>query len=578
MTWAAERIKLGRQPVTVFEIDLDFCANTYGTAPCTATYATKCFNTFSTCRDIPNFVKTTKTYRFSNLLLDAASGSIPSLVSVTYAPTKIDPANGLGNRASVSIVLTDHTHSDVGIDPYLSTRTYNPLTQGTFWGRLLARNKYYLGRVVRIKSGYLTAAGAYDAANFTTGVYVIDKIDGPNSKGQITITAKDVLKLADDDKAQVPKPTLGLLTSSLASSGGGTFSITTGQGTNYAASGTVLIDSELITYTRSADVFTIVSRSTDGSTIAAHSVGSKVQDCVRYTATLAYNIVYDILVNKVGVPSAFIDKTAWDAEAATWMTDTSFSSVLSKPTGATTLITDLAQQGTFYIWWDERSQLIQLKAIRPETYANIKTLDDTSGVIADSAVVTMLPQDRLSQVWVYYGLTDQTKSATDPANFSVLKVQADLGAEGSLQYGQQAIAQYFSRWMPAGNPNPAALVTSRALLKYRDTPRQIKVTVDAKDADIWTGNTVKFTSNAVQDATGAPSSITMQVIQAQEIIPGTTYELLLTDAYFSGRYCYIMANGSPDFPHATDVQVNNGGFISDNSGLMSDSSPGYKIV
>jgi hypothetical protein len=29
---------------------LDYCANTYGVSPCTATAAQKCYNTYPTCR------------------------------------------------------------------------------------------------------------------------------------------------------------------------------------------------------------------------------------------------------------------------------------------------------------------------------------------------------------------------------------------------------------------------------------------------------------------------------------------------------------------------------------------------
>ena len=58
----------------VIEIDLDYCDNTYGIAPCTAqvgvTGTQKCFNTAKTCQDRPNYIKSPKTYRFLFLGLD----------------------------------------------------------------------------------------------------------------------------------------------------------------------------------------------------------------------------------------------------------------------------------------------------------------------------------------------------------------------------------------------------------------------------------------------------------------------------------------------------------------------------
>src|SRR3954465_10733275 len=59
MTYAALKKELGREPVTILEVDLDYCANTYGVAPCTAavgvTGSAKCFNTRKTCQDANHY-------------------------------------------------------------------------------------------------------------------------------------------------------------------------------------------------------------------------------------------------------------------------------------------------------------------------------------------------------------------------------------------------------------------------------------------------------------------------------------------------------------------------------------------
>jgi hypothetical protein len=54
MSFDTLRVKVGRRPITIVEVDLDFCQNTYGLAPCTAAIGTtgtvKCFNTFKSCQ------------------------------------------------------------------------------------------------------------------------------------------------------------------------------------------------------------------------------------------------------------------------------------------------------------------------------------------------------------------------------------------------------------------------------------------------------------------------------------------------------------------------------------------------
>src|SRR5210317_1078275 len=60
------QLLMGRMPFNYVELELDFCANVAGVAPCTAieTGDAKCFNTFASCNDAANFNKTTKIYRF----------------------------------------------------------------------------------------------------------------------------------------------------------------------------------------------------------------------------------------------------------------------------------------------------------------------------------------------------------------------------------------------------------------------------------------------------------------------------------------------------------------------------------
>ena len=47
------QLVMGRQPFQYVEIDLDYCANTAGVAPCAASQTgdAKCFNTYATCND-----------------------------------------------------------------------------------------------------------------------------------------------------------------------------------------------------------------------------------------------------------------------------------------------------------------------------------------------------------------------------------------------------------------------------------------------------------------------------------------------------------------------------------------------
>jgi hypothetical protein len=57
VTYDGRRASFDKEHVYIVEIDLDYCPLTHGSGPCTATETgdDKCFNTFSTCNDLPNY-------------------------------------------------------------------------------------------------------------------------------------------------------------------------------------------------------------------------------------------------------------------------------------------------------------------------------------------------------------------------------------------------------------------------------------------------------------------------------------------------------------------------------------------
>lgn len=114
-----------REIAWALELDTDFCANTFGVAPCTAT-GVPCYNTFKTCKDQPNFIKTVKTYKFCSEGMLAPVGELvrPYIPrnGVATAPTVIQPGEGLAIRSQTKIALKDEPDSDYQMDPYRDTR------------------------------------------------------------------------------------------------------------------------------------------------------------------------------------------------------------------------------------------------------------------------------------------------------------------------------------------------------------------------------------------------------------------------------------------------------------------------
>ena len=197
----------------VVEVDVDRCTNVYGTAPCTAAAGAgnECYNTFATCQDKANFTNGTVTKKFCSRGVVVPGETVRPYVSGNAAvtPTEIVPSKGLAMRSQTQIKLLDEPCPDHLEDPYSATRA-TP-AQGTFWSRLLARNTNLVGRVARVRQGYVVSP--WDWATFQTQLFIIDSVRGPDDSGAVTLVLSDVLKIAD--RNVLPAATDGALAADL---------------------------------------------------------------------------------------------------------------------------------------------------------------------------------------------------------------------------------------------------------------------------------------------------------------------------------------------------------------------------
>ncbi|TXT23904.1 MAG: phage SPO1 DNA polymerase-related protein [Gallionellaceae bacterium] len=190
----------------VLELDADYCNNTFGSAPCTAT-GTQCYNTFGTCKDRANYAKGTKTFRFCSRGMAIPPGETlrPYILSHAFTPTEIPLCGGLAARSQTTLTMADETCSDIEADKYAAIRSL-PAT-GTFWTRFIARNYNIQGRFARVRKGYVTSP--WDWTVFQNELYVIEAITGPDSEGNVQVVLADATKTLD--KAMLPEASDGKL-------------------------------------------------------------------------------------------------------------------------------------------------------------------------------------------------------------------------------------------------------------------------------------------------------------------------------------------------------------------------------
>jgi len=553
----------------------------YGVGICTALGVTgsECYNTRETCQDLVNFNPILpKTYQLSSALVEGEP-FIPCINSSELAPTVINPDKGLGLRASIKVTFDDFPHHDIGIDPYYATRNYTPADTGTYFGKLIARNRHYVGRPMRIKTGYI--GDTFSSDDFQTRSYVIDKITGPNSRGQITIEGKDILKLADDARAVAPAVSTGKLTANITS-GATSLTVTSGTESEYDISDYLRIGDEVIlapAANRSSNVFSNLTRGSFGSVAASHDADDTAQACKHLNATNPVDVVYDLLINHASIPTRYITTADWDTERDTWYTTGGISTLITESEGVTGLINDLAEQFFFQLWWDDINQKIIFKAIvPPRSAAAVTDLSDADSLVDGSVQVTRDDAKRLSRVIVYYNPISpiDTSEAKDYRSFYA---RIDSDSEASTEYGDQRQKIIFARFI--GSEATAIQTGGRVLSYFRDSPRDIKFKVDAKDSDNVTGGLVDIISRAIQGTDGADLSTRFQITSVKELTrdgSGHHYEMNGIESQYNNRYGYIGATSLSDYSAESDANKALYGFICLDTGLFADGTAGYRII
>lgn len=539
MSFVDDASKSGARPVYCVSIATRRCILNYGQSPCQAqvgvTGDQKCFNTFATCQDLQNIDTSDNFfYRFIEPIdpvpeitgvITGGFGPFPFLSGPPkFSPSQLDPGGGLGVRASVTISFSDAPHHDRVVDDYVTERPYDPMETGTFWGKWLARNPFYIGQRVLIELGHVDDNNVLDLSNSQRLWYVVESINGPDSNGNISITAKDVLKLADNVRAQCPAPSSGTLLAELQE-GETQFFVTPAEAlADYPDPGQtfkVRIGDEIIRCSRSGDTFTVLGdtgsespngRGIDNTDESSHKEDSTVQLVKEFTAQTVPAILEELLTDFASVPSLFIDSSQWDQAQS--QIGFLFSAQISEPEGVKDLCEQLLKSAGAFIYYDERVQKIRLGAIIPTPeLETIPILNDDANFLQDTVTITRKDETRLSQVWYFRGLIDSTDSLEDPVNYENRLISRDIEAETADLYGQKKVGKIWARWTPRENAAAAFVVSGRRLNRFSRTPRMVTFQMDTKDSAIWANDLVAIRHRNLQGPTGEEQLTPFQILK-----------------------------------------------------------------
>lgn len=426
-----------------------------------------------------------------------------SLQSVRVNPAEIDLSGGIGVRAKTSLTLAESNDSTIW------GTINNP---ERFWARWRAENPYYLGKRISVFSGYIVN-DSFDVSNFVRRDYIIESFG--LTAGGVSISGKDPLKLLSNDRAKAPVESNGSLIADILATDTSFTLQPNGIGdAEYPASnGIVRIGDEVILYTtRTGDTFSGLTRGFYSTDIDDHSENDTAQLCLQYTTETVSNIGYDLMVNYASVDPSFINKPDWDAESSNAF-NTTYSVLITEPTGVQDLLQEFCDSAPHYYFYDERVNKIRLVALKPPpTDAQLFTW---YGNIIEGSVAVKDRQDlRISTVIVNYGIINPTKDLDETSNYRSSYVREDTSSV--TNYGQRAYKTVHSRWIPSDNKTAAVLMAARVGRRFSEAPREITFSMDAKDSDVWTGDSVRIETDLILQQGGGYARLPYQILSAGE--------------------------------------------------------------
>jgi hypothetical protein len=433
---------------------------------------------------------------------DKSIEALPDVIDMDHTPQVMSLGETLGERGSVKVKFEDHPHPDTGdgYDPYLADRTYNPYTQGTHWGKFRARHAFIQGSACRMIRGF--EGESIDSMD--TKHFILDGMAGPSTDWDFTISAKDVLKLLDGDKAQAPAVCTATASEALDASELGIDMSPTGIGdTDFGTSGYVCVGGkEVCSYTRSegSDTLTVV-RGQLGTTGTTHDSGVRLQRVLAFEGEDVATILQTLLVDYGGIPGNLIPISSWQSEVTAFI-NRLYTAYITEPTSVKKLCNELIEQAGLEIWQSDDPHQINLQVLRAVAGDTI----DENVIMEDSLQIEELTDKRLSQVWTFYAPRDKTRPLDEESNYASVLVTVDEDA--AADYATPGIKKIFSRWIPAGGQTAAERINDLLLAQYRRAPRRFKFDIFAdNEVDPAIGNGYLISTPQIQDQNGAQTSV-----------------------------------------------------------------------
>lgn len=567
----AEVAEFGRRVQWLVELDLDRCSLTYTVGACAVSDlgdGSRCHYTWGTCQIQSAYTKTTRTWRFclNNVPWpDTSTVAYPLLKRIVTIPQKID-ADRLTVYPEKVTAEFEADYNPLPFDADKGAGFFNTGTAGEFWRCLIARNRNYSGRAMRVLRGFYADGFLVSDFEQIGPTYKIKEVQ--IGRDGVRITAES--PLADLGKVNVPWTISDTNTVQADITDTGT-TVTVNDGSEFPdpadfTRNTVYIQCEteaMEVSSISTDTLTVV-RGALGTTAVAHAAGAKLSHVFSIGTPAQGRTPTDALqdiLEFAKVQAASVNTTSFDTVKYGFWPGEDLQAIIRRPKRASEIIAKIREPRQLLLYLDADGKFA-CQVMGP--VASTVSLDETQSATAGSTEVNEDQDARITRAYFWYDPDDEdgggSSALADQYHRAVVSIDATL--ETANNYGDersQVITDAYIRpTLPAAR---VANLGRRLVARKGNGLRYIAFELDLIDAtSIAIGTVVELTTRQVLNVDGSNAVVTLLITQREET---TGSRVLFTgvDITLGGRYARIMSNtATDDYDTASASEKLNGGY------------------
>lgn len=486
----------------------------------------------------------------------------PCIEKIDVSPAKLVPGK-IGTFGSISVTIQNFKFGN-----------------GTYFGKLIGNNPYFLDRTIRLFTGFYDQSEAFSFDDFLEQKFIIRSIDGPDTNGRVTINGNSIFAKLEAEDAVYPRITFGELQSTITASQTGWVDIGNIENFPDTVAWAIINNNEVIRYngTDNSNRIYITHRHLFNTQNSAQEAGGSVRLIGNIDNLNALNFVYTLISEYTAIDeTAHINLSQWVSYRDMYLPLCFITRLVIEPTPVKDLINEICESTFCSLFEKENTGLIVFESMGVQVNS-VMTLTCALHILRENHTIKRDLTKAITDVWVWYS---KINKIGDDENSNFYAVQRYLDNVTEAEYNFSKVLQITAGWLGADGGSTALRIAQRQIALYHLGELIIKFRLDARDSNRSLGDQVVIDSEVDEDpTTGLSTARSYMIVKKEKINPGAyAFEAVATgfSITFRGGVIAPVELAELDYADATPEQIATYIFIADSTGHLPDGSTGYTI-